>query len=104
MWCCEVCTKVTDNNNSPTEFEKMLTCKHDNGWSLIDNIHAYVYPNGEIEFDFTRRNKLLFTCNNTCGAKRNIYLEAKVKTWGKIKLTPHQRERKILSKLLVKSV
>lgn len=59
-------------------------CKHDNGWSLINNTHCYVYPNGMVELDFTKKNKLLFTCNNSCGTKRNIYLKAKVKTWGKI--------------------
>ena len=95
-------------NSSNTEhqiglsLDNAVKCKHRNGWSLIDNVHAYVYPNGLVELDFTKRNKLVFTCNNTCGATRNIYVNAKVKRYGIIKLHPLVKERKILKRLIKK--
>ena len=90
---------VLSNTNhqfrSSEELDRAVKCKHDNGWSLIDNTHAYVYPNGFIELDFTKRNKLLFTCNNSCGATRNIYVNARVKKYGRIKMHSLVKERKI---------
>lgn len=69
----------------------MDKCKHDNGW-FLDKTHIYIYPNDStpyykpefVEIGWTKRNKLLFKCNN-CEAKRNIYLDAKVRMKGKIK-------------------
>lgn len=67
-------------------------CSHNYGWSLKKNTHIFIFPDdgmkyaNDIEFDLSHKNKLVFVCNRGCNAERNIYLQAKVKQWGKIRL------------------
>ena len=67
---------------------KQEKCKHDGGWFRIKPTEIFIFNDGKVEFDSEGRNRTLnkvkLSCNNGCGARRNIYIKSEVIKYGKI--------------------
>lgn len=67
-----------------------LECKHDMGWLPDNRTRIFVFEDGTVRFGFaTKRNKrgkILMRCNYPdCNAVRNVYLDCKVRKYGKVR-------------------
>ena len=59
----------------------MTKCKHDLGWSLKKNLYLFIFPNGDLSVNFSKKKRIFwFVCNiPSCSKLKRFYIDFELK-------------------------